>query len=598
MYFYCCCITVIFLVIEINSCSGHPKFSSTFLAKESHMKCVEDYILNHTINNIINVDNTIEDLTAVMVRHYNNSLTYLSENDISNKVEEILKSLKSREKYGSAKGIIWEKIKGIVKNALAERCSEEFLLENKNSEEDSNYQFSYFTSDKADVIIKPTSKLPNYDRSKKRVKRDNNNNQYIALPKFPYELPTFSIILNYILVNWLFPLDQIIQTREGRSVLRRYADQALETLMCVLPRDDQQIFRLLIRVLWTRRAHQYFDDYEGTSLFPYPPHFFTADFTIPQPHMARSLYDIHMAFLRNEPRPFSERSLPASLEDVNRILDVHFPDGPGYNNEADIFSMYARFGMSSADYYFESHNDQFYRVLFFILELRARGITTDEEDTYDSPLPVDLMPPEIQAILYSDDLYSIYLMRLRQLYGSCNGTVLRQNLERSSRVQEEYLIEFLITERPTSHIYYVTTTSTTSSTSTTIAPTVTTTTETPVDRKGKRGRLYLCECERHFVKKPRKTFPESCCFHGNSDSSAFDELTDSCLKQQFNYNVTSPNDLVLATCSALRKLHEQKQIKDVSFGFITSNIQELFTKKSSFFTKTIHGLSILSVCNY
>lgn len=55
-----------------------------------------------------------------------------------------------------------------------------------------------------------------------------NNTQLIDLPRFIEEKNKYGELLDLILVNWPYPLVDMISTRERRSELRRYADDAIK----------------------------------------------------------------------------------------------------------------------------------------------------------------------------------------------------------------------------------------------------------------------------------------------------------------------------------------------------------------------------------
>lgn len=88
------------------------------------------------------------------------------------------------------------------------------------------------------------------------------------------------------------------------------------------------------------------------------------------------------------------------------------------NGEDDLFEDYKKFNMSKAAYYFEKQLDQLYLIVFYIQELHASGIRSDEEDFYERTVPYEVMSEPLQAIVYDDAEYSEYLLRRRKIEGS------------------------------------------------------------------------------------------------------------------------------------------------------------------------------------
>lgn len=130
--------------------------------------------------------------------------------------------------------------------------------------------------------------------------------------------------------------------------------------------------------------------------------------------------------------------------------------------------------MRRADYYFEHHLSRFYRILFFFLELQARGIWSDQDDIDEGPIPFDLVPREVQAIIDDDNAYRAYLMN-REDNTMCIFDSRGNMIGRMACDSEEDLLSSLLTCvehcRPSTE---VTTTTTTTSTTTTNRPSSTT----------------------------------------------------------------------------------------------------------------------------
>lgn len=176
----------------------------------------------------------------------------------------------------------------------------------------------------------------------------------------------------------------MIQSRLGRAVLRRYSHHAQMALECALRAGfDNNLFRLLVRTFWLLRAYEFYDARNRPAYMEY--HYTMNNL---RPHMIGDL----SIFETKKSQNFLERNPPVLRSQIDKILNIHVVNGPGYEGEYDIYAEYNKTGMSSADYYLEDHINQFYRILFFFMELDARGLSTDEDDIYDGPIPKDRIP--------------------------------------------------------------------------------------------------------------------------------------------------------------------------------------------------------------
>lgn len=181
--------------------------------------------------------------------------------------------------------------------------------------------------------------------------------------------------------------------------------------------------------------------------------------------------------------------------------------------------------MSSGEYYFERHLSQFYRISFFFLELQSRGIWTDEDDIYPGPIPFEVVPEEIQAILYNDIAYHDYLSANSPTESSARENCSTLNFTRPAFISEENLFISFLTRIKNS--FGTTTTSTTTS------PRIMTTTRvfstTKHSRKrSKKGSVCVNVHGKHFSKR-QKTFIDNCCENGNRkyDSSGLKKAMNS-----------------------------------------------------------------------
>lgn len=180
--------------------------------------------------------------------------------------------------------------------------------------------------------------------------------------------------------------------------------------------SDSDFYKLL-RNSWIIRAEQFFDsrseksyifhDYKSNYLYPY------------------TNWDPNIVKRRKVPP--KGRNQPASESEVKKLLKIHYAGYSDSNGDIcyinnEIFSRYDRMGMTSEEYYFENHLSQFYRIIFYFLELQARGIRTDKDDTQEGRIPFDRVPEEIQAIIYDDNAYNRYLRKQEDNPTNVGGT--------------------------------------------------------------------------------------------------------------------------------------------------------------------------------
>lgn len=299
-------------------------------------------------------------------------------------------------------------------------------------------------------------------------------------------------ILDLVLVDWPESLEKMISTREGRVVLRQYANITQRLLLSILGDDTRNgNFRWCIRDLWTDRARYYFD---ARKRIPYVPHRFTVERINGVIRMGVYTFDGIEEFLdkrRSDYFGFRNRPAPRSARD--RIFNIRGPFSLTLRDRDEIFNNYVlREGMTSSEVYIEDHLNQVYRILFFFLELRARGISTDEDDVYPGSLPYAVVPRHIQEIICNDDRYRDYLL------GQENNQFSELDEDSRPRLREEDLLcNFVSYNEPK----ILTTTSTTMSTTTTLGSMSTT---TEFLKKSRKGSSYRNEHGKCFVKR-RKT---------------------------------------------------------------------------------------------
>lgn len=119
------------------------------------------------------------------------------------------------------------------------------------------------------------------------------------------------------------------------------------------------------------------------------------------------------------------RTVPRPL--VEAILNIHRidPERTDSNSNSDIYSLYDRFNMTRPAHYLETHIDQFFRILFFVHELRISRIV-DEEDIFDGPKPF-ILGSSIIDLLDDDDTYSQFLLDLKRLPEQLDKKILTKN---------------------------------------------------------------------------------------------------------------------------------------------------------------------------
>lgn len=220
--------------------------------------------------------------------------------------------------------------------------------------------------------------------------------------------------------------------------------------------------------------------------------------------------------------------------------------------------------MSSSQYYLENHIDQFYRTIFFFFEVRACGIRNYADDIYDGLLPDYVMPESLQSIIFNDFIYNNYYLQTRRnletLHGDSRNPIVK-NIRSNVRIREENLI-WLLKQHPVANFIFrsaaTTLTTTTRSTSTTLI-TVTTTMQF---RRTKKGSNRFNKSGKHFFcKQSDTTFSDNRCGNGNHNSNTKNSQMDSCIKQGYNNNETSSNDVAYAVCSTMNTLQSRQQME-------------------------------------
>lgn len=145
------------------------------------------------------------------------------------------------------------------------------------------FEFKHHKSDNAMRILEVNSKQL-HDARKSAC---SDNNIFVAVPIFEGEPREIADVLDHMLVNWPDDLSRLIQSQDGRALLRGYANDALTAFECALRicSYNSNIFRLALRVLWIRRAQIFFDANDVQQ--PYFSHTYTS--STPRLHMIRDI---------------------------------------------------------------------------------------------------------------------------------------------------------------------------------------------------------------------------------------------------------------------------------------------------------------------
>lgn len=306
-----------------------------------------------------------------------------------------------------------------------------------------------------------------------------------------------------------------------RALLRRYSEDALNILECADP--NMKFFRKRfinvkdlnrkLRFNWIRRAALFFD---SRSMFlPYINHIYTMDLRTPH-----TVGDVKQFVDRNTDNLW-DRNPGASQSEIRRIFYIHPVVRDARYDVDEIFFDYGEGEMTKAEYYFEYHLNQFYRILFLFVELQAHGIVTDEDDIYNETIPYSKVPERIQAIVYNDTVYRQYLIdkREEELRLCKTDNSHRNNLKRASRVREVDLI-LLFWTRIRNQIKAAANLKTSTTTTVSITTTIATTSTSPGYFKSKKekGIIIRGASGKCFLKK-QETFSDESYENPGSSSS-------------------------------------------------------------------------------
>lgn len=411
---------------------------------------------------------------------------------------------------------------------------------------------------------------------------DNQISEYpLPLPEFYREPPEIANFLNFVLVRWTLPLQEMIRTRLGRSILRNFARDARAALNCALDSVESVTrFRTLIRRFWRRRAELYFD--ESDTHNQYIPHRYNL--------ANQFLFRYHRLNTFSRMGNFAQRNHLVAPELVNRILGIHGADRDG---QMDIFGEYDQNGMHASEYLLETQLDQLYRILFFDEEAQASGIASDEDDIYDGPMPDRVMSNGVQVLLFDDIAYGQYLQVRRRLEVGMGDrqNPLIQRLDDTARVCEEYIL-LLPKGHPFSNLE-ISVGQPIATTTTTIRPVSSTPRNEGSSRVragSSRNQVGKCYSESYGYSNGESTS------NGNTNF----KYTDSCL-QKLHLRKTeaiSPSDPASELCSIVREVRKNpnraRKVNRKYFGYVEDidKMPEPFEESTMFLNTLVTAVTM------
>lgn len=378
-----------------------------------------------------------------------------------------------------------------------------------------------------------------------------NQTNHQLLPHFVDEPVELGLLLDDVLVNWPYLCEHMLSTRSRRALLRKYVKQVLNIFESAHYNQKTNSLNDELRLLFLRRARLFFN--ASNTVFPYINHVYTEVYTFP--HTS----DDTKIFIDRRSMDLRIRNSHLVRSYVDRILNIHLVNNL-FSFSYNTLSHFDTYGITSLEYYLEYHLNQFYRVLLFFIELHERGIVNDEDDTYNETIPYDVIPEEIQAIVYNDTVYRNYLVARANYEFNVTDpdNKYRKNLERSGCVNEENLIMLFLTHVKSR----VTTTSITTTNYTTM-------TTTPLYyQKSKKGSS--------FVNKYGKHFPKGIIRFVKKNEEGFDKFVENSKK-------------------SIDSQQQRQKIKvyDECYGYIVQtndfNIMNFFEKKRSLFIELLNS---------
>lgn len=206
---------ILIKIIYLAAVSGHQRNSLYFSQTKTILsECIAQHreFNDDQDHDIMDIKNTIVDLAGEKFAGQ-----FETSNGIENKVALLIDKVRS-ERQIQGKRISWKQLEINTVKALLDCYDDSNSGRSKRSNGFFNFALPFSISER--------------------------------LPSFIDEPTDMATILDYMLVDWPEPLHEMIRTRNGRALLRNYADNAELILNCALEwAESHDYFRVLIRVL-------------------------------------------------------------------------------------------------------------------------------------------------------------------------------------------------------------------------------------------------------------------------------------------------------------------------------------------------------------
>lgn len=341
---------------------------------------------------------------------------------------------------------------------------------------------------------------------------ENNNfigdsSTHLTLPYFLDENYGIGFLIDLLLVNW--PNENMLSTNNTRATIRRFAEDAFRIIKLLFfdmdvhfqrrsgpYESERECLNNQMELSWFRRAQLFYDGRNGT-LLTYINHLYSLDY-----HLPYTMGDTTMFIIRRNVN-YNIRYLPAIPWQIQRIESI-YPRDPNFERngtESIMFSIIARDGMTSDDYYYLSRRIQFFRVLFLFIELHRRHLLLDGED-YE-------VPDDLREMFLNDTAYSTYLLDQRREFLNVMSDThpnesYWQNLATNPRVSEIDLVMVMMDTLSTNNI------STNVSTTTTSTPEISSTTLRSYKRPSGKYGNNARKKEKHGKQNDQRTLADRC----------------------------------------------------------------------------------------
>lgn len=236
---------------------------------------------------------------------------------------------------------------------------------------------------------------------------DRNNDEFTPLPYFAHEPQELSRLLNFILVRWPTKIffEHYLETPLTGVELRRFSEDALNVIESTFgSRCDYN----MLREMWNFRALLFFD-YRDPQV-AYIHHGYSSNFSAPYS------IDKQQPFVDRVDTSFEDRMKKLTPDDVNSTLgNIRRPlkSSPADDDKHSfckdrVHDNYVSCEMTQSDRYFEVQLYNFWKTIFFYLELEDHKLLIDG-DHYHFEHLVEL-PLSKRNILIKNALYRKHLV--------------------------------------------------------------------------------------------------------------------------------------------------------------------------------------------